>query len=89
MRTAVKGTAKHNKYCETIFAFYDQMLCTRPHISTIIAEASMMFTFNKTAEWLDAKSEEEESKLLQESRKQVKRLQRQFKEKQNQIKEQA
>ena len=73
-RRAAKGTAKHNKLCKTIFAFYDQMLQTKPHISIIAAEASMTFAFNKTSEWLDAKSEEEEKKILKESRKQVKRL---------------
>ena len=67
-----KGTAKHNKYCETVFALYDQLLRTKPHISTIAAEASVMFTLNKTAEWLDAKNEDEEKKILTESRKKVK-----------------
>ena len=82
-RRAAKGTAKHNQLCETIFAFYDQ----KPHISTIAAEASVLFAFNKTSEWLDAKSEEEEKKILKESRKQVKRLEKEFSERQKKMKE--
>ena len=40
MRQETQGTAKHNKFCET---YYDQLLRTSPHISTICAEASLMF----------------------------------------------
>ena len=88
VRNATTGTAKHNKFCETLFAFYDQMLRTKPHISTIAAEASLMFTFNKTQQWLDAKTQEEEVKILTESRKQAKRIQREFQYRRNKIQEQ-
>ena len=64
MRQETQGTAKHNKFCETIFAYYDQLLRTRPHISTICAEASLMFSYNKTVEWLEAKSEEDGGKKI-------------------------
>ena len=87
IRRMSQGTAKHNKYCETVFAMYDQLLRTRPHISTIAAEASVMFTLNKTAEWLNAKNEEEEKKILKDSRKMVKDTVKAFKERQMKIKE--
>lgn len=87
VRKLSKGTAKHNKYCESVFAMYDQLLRTRPHISTIAAEASVMFTLNRTAEWLDAKSEEEERHILKDSRKMVKDVVRAFKERQLKIRE--
>lgn len=88
LRRAARGTAKHNKLCETIFAFYDQLLRTRPHISTIVAEASTMFALNKTSKWLDAKSKEEEKVILKEAKKQVSRVEKEFKERQKKIKEQ-
>ena len=88
MREEARGTAKHNKYCETVFAFFNQMLRTHPNISTLSAEASLMFTFNKTAEWLQAKDEEEEHKILKESRRAVTRVVRAFKTRQDALKQQ-
>ena len=66
---------------------YNQLLRTRPHISTIAAEASVMFTLNKTAEWLNAQTEEEEKKILKDSRKMVKDTVKAFKDRQMKIKE--
>ena len=87
VKKAAKGTAKHNKYCETVFALYDQILRTRPHISTIAAEASIMFTLNKTKEWLSAKGEEKEKEILKDARRGVSELRAQFKERQTVIRE--
>ncbi len=41
-----------------------------------------MFSFNKTTEWLKAKTEEKEKQLLEQSRRQVARMQREFIERQ-------
>ena len=46
-----QGSAKHNKFCETIFGNFVQLLRTKPRISTIVAEASVVFTYNKTLQW--------------------------------------
>ena len=80
MHKETQGSAKH-KFCETIFANFDQLLRTRPHISMIVAEASIMFTYyNKTLQWLDAKSEQEERQIFKASRGEVETVKEELKE---------
>ncbi len=57
------GVPKHNKWCEKVFGYFDRMLRDRPNITIIAAEAFVMWTYNRTAEWLCAKSDEEQDKL--------------------------
>ena len=45
----------HNKQCETAFARADFLLHGKPNISMIAMESYIMFSFNKTAQWLDGK----------------------------------
>ena len=41
---ATKSAPKHNKFSESVFAYLDGLLRSKPHISTISAEAYIMFT---------------------------------------------
>ena len=43
-----KCVEKHNKYSEYVFGLYDQIIQVKPNISTLAAEAYIMFACNKT-----------------------------------------
>ena len=43
---------KHNSFSERLFGYLDQILKTKPNISTLAAEAYAMFLMNKTAPWI-------------------------------------
>ena len=66
---SVAGLPKHNKFCETVFGYFDQLLRTTPALSTLTIEAQTMFVFNKTGEWLAAKDDKERSAIIAQSRK--------------------
>ena len=67
--TNVAGLPKHNKFCETVFGYFDRQLRTTPALSTLTIEAQTMFVFNKTGEWLAAKDDKERSAIIAQSRK--------------------
>ena len=52
-RNALAGTPKHNKFSESVFGFMDQLVRSKPNISTLSAEAYVMFANNKTNAWLE------------------------------------
>lgn len=83
-----ESVEKHNKHCERVFAYYDQLLRFKPHISTLASEAYIMFSLNKTSAWLNNKSTEEIRKITEQSRRDVKRIRKKFKERQDVIREQ-
>ena len=66
---SVAGLPKHNKFCETVFGYFDRQLRTTPALSTLTIEAQAMFVFNKTGEWLAAKDDAERSAIIAQSRK--------------------
>ena len=76
------STPKHNKYCETIFGFLDWQLKTKPNLSTLAAEANVMFSFNRTSDWINSKTPEDAKQLVEDAYKQVGQLRRKFKERQ-------
>ena len=59
-----KSCRKHNKFPERIFAILDNLMRKRPNASAIANEAFVMFTNNKTREWLDAKPEKDRKRLI-------------------------
>ena len=69
----------HNKLCETVFARADFLLHSKPKISMIAMESYIMFSFNKTAEWLDGKEQCEQERILQDSYKKMKDVRQKFK----------
>ncbi len=52
-----------NKVAESVFAYLDGLLNTKPHISPISAEAYLMFIYNKTAIWLEG----QDDKIIREA----------------------
>ena len=77
---ATQSAPKHNKFSETVFGFLDNIMKTKPNMTTISAEAYISFTYNKTSDWLEGKSHYEQKQLFDEARKDTGRVRAQFKE---------
>lgn len=54
MKEKSRGTSKHNKFAESVFGYLDQLMRKNPNMSILASEAYIMFTSNKTKQWLDA-----------------------------------
>ena len=85
-RDKTNSVEKHNKFSEYVFAYYDQLLRFNPNIQTLASEPYVMFSVNRTSDWLNQKSPEELEKLLSDARKNVSSIQKQFKERKEEIK---
>jgi hypothetical protein len=81
----VAGVPKHNKFCESMFAYWDWLLRYRPNISTLTAEAFTLFALNKTGDWLQALGEEERNKVIRQAQTDTKVLRKKYKERQEEI----
>jgi hypothetical protein len=79
LKDKFKGTPKTSCFAESVFGQLDQLLKCKPSISTVAAEAYIMFANNKTMNWLKSKSEEERGKLIAEASKDVKTVRKKFK----------
>ena len=87
IREKAKGLPKHNKFSETIFGHLDRLLREKPNITTVASEAMIMFSHNKTSEWLEAKTAPERAVLLREARKGIHAVRTSFKERHRKIQE--
>lgn len=68
-REKSRSTPLHNKQCERVFGFLDQLMRRRPNASILANESLVLFSYNKTWEWFSKQTEEERSKLLLLARK--------------------
>lgn len=59
LRDITRSVEKHNKYSEFNFAYLDHLLRFKPHLTTLSAEAYLMFAHNKTKKWLETKDPNE------------------------------
>ena len=80
-KEVTKSALKHNKFPERVFGILDHLISVRPNASTLANEAYIMFALNKTANWLQNKSEEEQDKLIKKARMLAADIQKHFKEK--------
>jgi len=78
LKQKTASVEKHNKHCERVFAYYDQLLRFKPNISTLATESYVMFTLNKTAQWLEGKSEDQTRQIVEEARGRVKEIRKKF-----------
>ena len=53
------STQKHSKFAESVFGFLDHLLRHKPNISALASEAYIMYSANKTAQWLECKDSQE------------------------------
>ena len=86
-RTETKSVAKHNKYVEFMFGYFDQLLRFKPNVSTLAAEAYLTFAQNKTLQWLQQKTADEQQLLLKSARQGVVSIRAKFKSRQQNIRE--
>jgi hypothetical protein len=61
MKDKSRGTSKHNKFAESVFGYLDQLMRKNQNLSVLSSEAYIMFTANKTKQWLETKSEEDKN----------------------------
>ena len=71
---------RHNKFPERVFALLDAMTRFRPVASALCNEAYIMFSLNKTREWLSSLTENERDKFLQQARSEGPKLRQLYKE---------
>ena len=71
---------RHNKFPERVFALLDALTRFRPVASTLRNEAYIMFSLNKTGEWLSSLTENERDIFLQQARSEGPKLRQLYKE---------
>ena len=71
---------KTNTISERDFAKLDRLLREKPHATMLSLEAHILFSNNKTKEWLESKSPEELKSLMETARKSVPKHKQKFKE---------
>ena len=59
LQQETKSVAKHNKHSESVFVYADFLKKVKPNDQTLATEAYVLYTFNKTAEWIAAKTSNE------------------------------
>ena len=80
-----KGLPKTNKFCESVFGFFDRLLRTNPSLSTQSIESFAMWTFNQTGQWLGAKSDKERADIIAQTKKDMPRIRAAYRERQEKI----
>jgi hypothetical protein len=68
LKAETLSVPRHNKFPERVFALLDALTRFRPVASTLCNEAYIMFSLNKTGEWLSSLTENERDKFLQQAR---------------------
>ena len=76
---------KTNTISERDFAQLDRLLREKPNATTMSLEAMIMFSNNKTSEWLKLKSEEEKETLFKQAREKGPKFRRAFREKREEM----
>ena len=77
----------HNKLPEFVFGILDHLVRFRPNATVLTNEAFLMYSYNKTGQWLAEIPEEERSKLIESARKATPQFKKMFKERKTSIEE--
>lgn len=83
--TETLSVPKTNVVPERDFAILDRMLLQKPNARCIALESMILFSQNKTSDWLRKKSPEEKERLLQASRKLTKVHRENFRKRKEEI----
>ena len=81
----VKGLPLTNKFCESIFGFFDYHQRLAPARNTLTIESFAMWVFNKTEEWMAAKDDKERAEIIAQTRKDARLIKATYKERQEKI----
>ena len=74
-----KSSMKHNKLPEFVFGQLDQLLRYRPNATLLTNESYLLYSHNKTREWLSSLKDDEKQQLLKSARSEGKLIRNQFK----------
>ena len=85
VRAKTQSVPKNNKFSESVFGHVDRILREKPNTTTIAKEAIVMFSHNKTLNWLEGHCSKDA--LLSAARKDVKNIRKEFKRRQTIIEE--
>ena len=80
-----ESVPKTNTICERDFALLDRFIRERPNSSTIAIESLVLFSNNRTRQWLESKSESEKAKLFQAGRKLAPKFRRKYQKRREEI----
>ena len=69
---------KHNKFPERVFSYTDHILSSRPNVTTIAMESQIVFSLNKTKDWL--KNQVNKNELIMSCRKEVANERKRFRQ---------
>lgn len=73
-----KSVRKHNKLPEFVFGQLDQLLRYRPNATLLTNESYLMYSHNKTREWLATLKHDEREQLISNARTEGKSIRNQF-----------
>lgn len=87
LASETKSVPRHNKFPERVFALLDALTRFRPIASTLCNEGYIMFSLNKTGEWLNSLPAEKRELYLDQSRKEGRTARQKYKERLSVIEE--
>ena len=87
LQQETKSVPKTNVISERDFAHLDRLLREKLNASTLSLEAMVLFSNNKTAHWLNSKSQDEVKELLQKARSAAPEFKRLYKSRRKQMQE--
>lgn len=87
LQLETKSVPKTNVISERDFAHLDRLLREKPNATTLSLEAMVLFSNNKTARWLNSKSQAEVKELLQKARSAAPEFKRLYKSRRKQMQE--
>ena len=85
VREVTKSVSKTNTISERDFGKLDRYIREKPNAGLLALEAHILFTTNKTASWLDEKSDKEKEIMFMKARKLAPQHQKAFRERQKAI----
>ena len=77
-RCQTQSVPKSNTVSEQDFAQLDRFIREKPNATTIALESLILFSNNKTREWLQQKSDEQKAKIFASARKMAPKLRQQY-----------
>ena len=77
-RCQTQSVPKTNTVSERDFAQLDRFLREKPNATTVALESLILFSNNKTREWLQQKSDEQKAKIFASARKMALKLGKQY-----------
>ena len=79
LASETKSVPRHNKFPERVFALLDALTRFRPVASTLCNEGYIMFSLNKTADWLNSLPPEKKEMYIEQSRKERRTTRQKYK----------